>query len=334
MKSLFKLACVALALTLIAVPALAQSSKRTPKKYALFVGISDYPGMGSDLGGAVPDAVNLRNALTAKYDFRYENVATLTDSQATRDAILNGIGAVAKKAAKGDLFVFSYSGHGSLFPDEASEQIDEKDPVEVNMVFSDGSEYTLPKGLYDSTIVPYDALLAPTSGKPWENMILDDELYTLFSSMTSKGVSVVFISDSCHSGTITKGQFKNKDAAIRFMAPEKILKLKGKKLSEFTPAKPKNQVQVKERSFSGNLIAFGASKDSQVSWDGGIGGLFTSILMEGLLASGPDMTYGELMEWVRPSVEEISLGVYGFTQTPQIDTRFGKASTKLFSVGK
>ena len=163
----------------------------------------------------------MQRTLADKYGFAAENTTLLTDGQATRDGIIGAIKDYQAKAAAGDVFVFTYSGHGTLFPDDRSEEIDEQESLEM-------ADY-YPLNKYDSAICPID-LRSNTSGKPWNNLILDDELYALFSGFTSKGALVVFISDSCHSGTLAReigsNTFASKlQARARFLPLSKIRSL-------------------------------------------------------------------------------------------------------------
>ncbi len=78
------------------------SSKGT--RYAIVVGISDYPGTDSDLEYADDDADEMTLALTDVYGFRARNVTTLKDMAATRSAILAAIDAVQAQAGSGGAF--------------------------------------------------------------------------------------------------------------------------------------------------------------------------------------------------------------------------------------
>jgi hypothetical protein len=149
----------------------------------------------------------MRAALMQKFGFLESNTTMLTDAAATRENILSSLMKYQALAQKGDLFVFDYSGHGTLFPDVRSEDQDETGFVYLEVYNPDTkqNEVWYPRDHYDSAIVPVDAR-SRTSGKPWKNLILDDELAAIFAGFTAKGAQVVFISDSCHSGTIGKGK--------------------------------------------------------------------------------------------------------------------------------
>ncbi len=141
------------------------SSKGT--RYAIVVGISDYPGTDSDLEYADDDADEMTLALTDVYGFRARNVTTLKDMAATRSAILAAIDAVQAQAHAEDEVVFFFSGHG------------------MNGFADDGdAEQT------DEAIVSHDG----TNFLP----IWDGELQAAFAGFETS--RIVFIFDSCLAG--------------------------------------------------------------------------------------------------------------------------------------
>lgn len=141
-----------------------------PRKLALWIGINDYPGTNSDLSGCVNDA----NDWAAAFKARGFAVTKLLDRAATGRAMRDGIArVVGEAAAAGDLVVVQYSGHGSFVPDE------------------DGDE---PDGT-DECLCPHDV---PANGPP-----TDDDLAELYAAR-APGVRVLFVSDSCHSGTVAR----------------------------------------------------------------------------------------------------------------------------------
>src|SRR3972149_11192340 len=139
---------------------------RVMAKQALCIGINDYPGTDNDLSGCVNDANDWAAALGA----RGVTVKKLLNKQATGKGMRAAIAAIVADAAKGDLVVIQYSGHGSFVPDE------------------DGDE---PDGT--------DECLCPDDLKD-EGPITDDELFDLFSARP-QGARGLMISASCHSGT-------------------------------------------------------------------------------------------------------------------------------------
>lgn len=138
-------------------------------KHALCIGINDYPGTQNDLSGCVNDANDWAKVLTP-HGFVVEK---LLDKQATGDGIRKAIKRLLEDAKKADTVLIQYSGHGSYVPDENGDE-------------PDGT---------DECLCPYDIMS--------KGPITDDELFDLFSDC-EKGVKIVMISDSCHSGTVAK----------------------------------------------------------------------------------------------------------------------------------
>jgi hypothetical protein len=91
------------------------------QKYAILVGISDYPGPlnvlqgGLDLFYADDDAYAMRTALIC-HGFSPSNIHVLKNRQATREKILDQIRDVCSEAGPSDEVVFYFSGH-SIIPD-------------------------------------------------------------------------------------------------------------------------------------------------------------------------------------------------------------------------
>ena len=92
-------------------------------KKALCIGINDYPGTQNDLSGCVNDANDWAATLTA----RGFTVSKLIDAQATKAAMVAGIGGLVSGAAKGDTVVITYSGHGTWVPDSNGDEPDGRD---------------------------------------------------------------------------------------------------------------------------------------------------------------------------------------------------------------
>lgn len=139
-------------------------------KKALCVGINDYPfGEANDLRGCVNDANNWASLLKNHFDFT--DVKQLLNADATKSNILAGLKGLLKGVKAGDILVFTNASHGTYLADR------------------DGDE---PK--YDEAICPHDTD---------KNLLVDDELRELFRSIP-KSVRLTVISDSCHSGSVTR----------------------------------------------------------------------------------------------------------------------------------
>ncbi len=96
----------------------------------------------------------------------------LLTKKATRNAVLGAMRDAAKKLGDGGFFFLSYSGHGGQVPDVSGDEDDKKDETWC---------------LYDGQLI-------------------DDELYYELSRFGA-GVRVLVLSDSCHSGTVTREAF-------------------------------------------------------------------------------------------------------------------------------
>jgi len=88
-------------------------------RYAIIIGISDYPGPdhvldgGYDLSYADDDAIAMYDTLTTVYSFNSDNIHLLLDSRASRDDILNTIAEMGENVTADDEVVFFFSGHGA-----------------------------------------------------------------------------------------------------------------------------------------------------------------------------------------------------------------------------
>lgn len=138
-------------------------------KRALCIGVNDYPGTDMDLKGCVNDAEDWAGVLSG----RGYTVSKLLDAQATKAAMVNAIRALVQGASTGDSLAITFSGHGTYAPDTSGDE-------------SDG---------LDEALCPYDIKQG--------NALIDDEIHGLFAER-KPGVRILLISDSCHSGTVTR----------------------------------------------------------------------------------------------------------------------------------
>lgn len=81
------------------------------KYYAIIIGINDYKGSTwQPLGSALNDAQSVENVLKQRYKF--DEILTLYDKEATRINILQDIASFSKKMTKNDNLLIYFSGHG------------------------------------------------------------------------------------------------------------------------------------------------------------------------------------------------------------------------------
>lgn len=155
-----------------------------PKLHVLIAGADSYSR--SPLKGAVNDAKYLADAFCAIGG----DVHVLLNGAVTRDAILQGFDALVARAKPGDWVILSYAGHGQQYPER----------VQRNEV----------DGLDEVFVLP---AFTPTAPLNYQR-IVDDDFQAIFAKVPAK-VNVLFIADSCHSGTMTRGWDDPDKPAVR-----------------------------------------------------------------------------------------------------------------------
>jgi uncharacterized caspase-like protein len=161
------------------------------EKFALLVGIDNYPDEGNQLRGCVEDVKSVERLLTGKLGYAPDKITTLTDAQATRSRIVESFRReLTARAQPGDEVFFYYSGHGSFIPDALSAE-------------ADGTE---------GVLCPYDT----NDHQPAATLIADHQLRELLAALpTSRAIMVL---DSCHSGNITtRGGISSKRLKAKYM---------------------------------------------------------------------------------------------------------------------
>ncbi len=206
--------CLLLALACLAAGAPRSAADERPgpaRKHALLVACTRYPSLEDrlQLDGPGNDAVLMQNVLREKLGFPADAITVLSeksggkDRTPTRANIEREFRRLASDAKAGDFVFIHLGGHGSQQP------ADTTDP--------DNYE---PDGL-DETFFPSDI-------GPWErgkaavkNAITDNELGAWLRAIRAKGASVWLLVDSCHSGTMARG---NEERARRVIPTDLIPK--------------------------------------------------------------------------------------------------------------
>lgn len=142
-------------------------------KYAILIGISNYPGTANDLQYCDDDAQDAYNALTSLYGYSSDNIHLLKDMDASFTAIRDAIDEIKSQAVAGDEVVFFFSGHGT------------------KAVADDGDKERM-----DEAIVSHD-------GNPSGSLIAiwDGQLKNWFADFQTS--RIIFIFDSCLAGGMT-----------------------------------------------------------------------------------------------------------------------------------
>lgn len=271
-------------------------------KKALCIGINDYPGTGMDLAGCVNDAQDWAAVLAA----RGFSVQKLLDAQATKAAMVDAMGGLIGKAAAGDSLVITYSGHGTYAPDTSGDEAD---------------------GL-DEALCPYDI----KQGK----VLLDDEIHELFSRRAA-GVRIVLLSDSCHSGTVTRAAGSDPDAQgpkPRFMPmgnwlPDSALPRAANGAVATRVAVPTAGSAFARALGSGDLLLSGCAEgpnnfsyDAQIA--GRANGAFTYYALKALKKMSAQSTYADWHAEIRKSLPSAN-----YPQTPQL---FGSKALRRVAI--
>ena len=170
---------------LLAAPALAHASSSS----ALVIGIDEYTAVAR-LDGATNDAQDIAAALSANGNIR---VVKLTNREATKANIVNAWTTLLGEAQSGDTIFVTYAGHGAQL--KQLNPGDERDGLDEFWVLP-GFD---PKNLRET----------------WRESVFDNELHQWFTEAGRKGVKVVFVSDSCHSGGMDRA-VKGKKRFVEF----------------------------------------------------------------------------------------------------------------------
>jgi len=134
------------------------------------------------LEGPPNDVKELAALLKARYGFTYVHI--LPEAEATHDGILKAIQKyLIDDAAPGDECLLYYGGHGSFIRNSKSNQPNKQ----------------------QETLVPID-YIRPMERREEIRDILDWELKQVFNRALDKGIVLTFISDSCHSGSLARGE--------------------------------------------------------------------------------------------------------------------------------
>lgn len=169
------------------------------RKLALLVGINDYASdqVGwSRLRGCGTDVQMQRELLIHRFGFIADDIAIVTDQQATRDGIITAFeDHLIAQAKPGDVVVFHYSGHGSRVVDPQPYR--DENPL-------------------NSTFVPIDSPLPENylENGGTVNDIMGKTLFLLMQRLQTEQVTAVL--DSCYSGGGKRGAvtFRSRDGAL------------------------------------------------------------------------------------------------------------------------
>lgn len=260
------------------------------KVYALLFAVDAYPA-GLGLDGCVADSKALKAYLESTIPTPNLVIETLHDEKATKDQIINKFKTHLSKAAKDDVILIHYSGHGSQ----------ETAPEELWAIEPDGKI---------ENILPIDGISEDGNLK---NPIADKELRYLLANLSNTCNNIVVILDCCHSGSGTRNISKVKS---RF-SPSK-----GKPRSItnfiFNDEYEKSGKKFDFLQKQGKHILLGACRSNETAKELPIGneprGIFTYSLIQALQSNNAKLSYRDLIAqsngFIANTVNE---------QTPQLE---------------
>jgi hypothetical protein len=212
-------------------------------------------------------------------------VKTLITEEAKRQAVIKEMNKAAKELESGNIFLLYYSGHGSWLPDVNGDEDDEQDETWC---------------LYDGEII-------------------DDELRVQYSKF-AKGVRIVVFSDSCHSGTVIKGDVVRSlrdgtpyQSRVKAM-PDAYVQDVYERNKEFYDGIQKATANLKDEEIEASILLISGCQDWQQSRDGDRNSLFTSKLRtvwnDGKF-KGNYQTFHKKVRGMMPKFQEPNLYQYG-----------------------
>jgi hypothetical protein len=264
-------------------------------RYALLVGIADYPGTDADLGPFVINDVNImRTMLVDHFGFDPANVVTLTDSDATRANIAQGVAQHLGQAGPNGVAFFFYSGHGT----QIGENIGVTGSLDPENAEGDQAIYVYGPD-YESSV------------------ILDEELGYLIETIDA-GRAMVAV-DACFSGSVTRGatakmvDLTAPGVAEHVTMPNNFItsELKAVNLTDFSLGFGDFSAIAQAMEEPQRHVMWGASTDMQVSWVGGpeLGGgssVFAYYLSERLTEATGSTTLAQVHRQVSQDVTTYS----------------------------
>jgi len=255
-------------------------------KRALHIGINDYAGTQNDLRGCVNDANKWKDTATRR---SFTSFVTLLDSKATRSNVKKEIQKIISDSKAGDTLLITYSGHGSKVQDLDG---DELDNVEETLYLYDGN-------------------------------LIDDEIREMLSKI-AEGVKAVIISDSCHSGTVTRALFSTLSSEDyikpRYMPPKDMIDCAA--MGALESAKP---FAFPEEGMNHILISGAASTEYSydAQFDKPMGAL--TYYATQIIDSNPHITYNEFYTLLRQQLPSNK-----YPQTPQLEGPDSLKNSKIF----
>jgi hypothetical protein len=268
----------------LALPGAALAQARRPRLHAMVVGINRYYGRAGrgqvpDLLGCINDAGDIARQV-AKLDPGSLQVLGARNEPVTRAGFLTAWQDMLAAAGEGDTLLLTYSGHGGQI--KALCPGNEEDGLDETLILSG-----------------FDIGQSRDSAEH----IVDDELAQLFAAAAARRLLVVFVADSCFSGTV----YRSVEAAAN-------VRYRTIRAYELPPARSAaDACRVTAPEDPPNLLFLSGSQENEVVPEINVGGQWRGALsyavaraLEGRAASNGVVTAYGLSEFVLRYVQSLS----------------------------
>jgi hypothetical protein len=224
---------------------MAKKLTNIPKGLSIHIGVNrvdprHYDGWDGALSACEFDANDMAKLARSR---GFSVGAKLLTRAATSHAVIAALEQAAKDLKKGDMLFLTYSGHGGQVTDlNGDEKANDRK---------------------DETWVLFD------------RQLVDDELYELYGKFRS-GVRIVVLSDSCHSGTVTRSIPPMLEGGPRVRAmPSTLGQQVERANSSLYRGIQKAHVGAERAKIAASVLLISGCMDNQLSLDGDHNGLFT-----------------------------------------------------------
>ncbi|MCB0628073.1 MAG: caspase family protein [Lewinella sp.] len=204
----------------------------------------------------------------------------LRSEAATRENVTRHILAAKDALSAGDIFFLTFSGHGGQVDDFSGDE-EENDPHPM-----------------DETLCLFDGQL------------LDDELFQLWEQFGA-GVRILFLSDSCHSGTISKGIdeffFGSEEAGVSRLMPRASTSATYTKNLAFYLGLQSPENRTRDADIRAHILQLSGCRDGELSLEDQNAELPHGFFSRGILTNwNPEKTtdYTKLFESLEPLMPE------------------------------
>jgi hypothetical protein len=254
----------------------------TSRKLALLIGINQY--RTGALNGCVTDVELQRELLIYRFGFQPQDILTLTDQQATREAIETAfITHLIEQAKSGDVVVFHFSGYGG------SVTLDAASPIVQN------------------SLVPIDDWAADGE-VPIVNDLLEDTLGLLLRSLRTEKITTVLDTSYTYSGKPLRGNLRVRARPISAAVQPSKAALALQTQLDRDPATSLRPRTSSPRPFPGILLTAAGPTQlaTEARWDRLTAGLFTYALTQQIWQATPTTALRIVLSRAKEQVEQLA----------------------------